>query len=64
MKKKVFLHSLTRSALIAAMYAALTLLASLFGLAFGPIQVRVSEALTILPVFSAASIPARNGSTS
>lgn len=58
MKKKVFLHSLTRSALIAAMYAALTLLASLFGLAFGPIQVRVSEALTILPVFSAASIPA------
>lgn len=52
------LRRLTRSALIAAMYAALTLLASFFGLAFGPVQVRVSEALTILPVFSASTVPA------
>lgn len=55
---KQLIRHITRGALIAAMYAALTLLASFFGLAFGPIQVRVSEALTILPAFSASTIPA------
>ena len=39
---------------IAALYTALTLVNPL---AFGPIQCRVSEALTILPVFSPAAIP-------
>ena len=34
--------------LIAALYVALTYIANLFGLASGAIQVRVSEALTIL----------------
>ena len=43
--------------LIAALYVALTCIANLFGLASGAIQVRVSEALTILPVFTPAAIP-------
>ena len=35
----------------------LTFLSNIFGLAFGPIQFRISEALTILPVFTPAAIP-------
>jgi len=42
---------------IAALYVVLTLLANAFGLASGAIQVRLSEALTILPVFTVAAIP-------
>ncbi len=44
-------------ALIAAAYAGLTYLCNAFGLAYGPIQLRVSEILTILPVFTSAAIP-------
>lgn len=47
----------TRAAIIAALYVALTLLASVLGLASGVIQVRISEALTILPVFTQAAVP-------
>ena len=47
----------TRAAIIAALYVALTLLASVLGLASGVIQVRISEALTILPVFAPAAVP-------
>ncbi len=43
--------------MIAALYVALTYVANLFGLASGAIQVRLSEALTILPVFTASAIP-------
>ena len=42
---------------IAALYVVLTLIANAFGLASGAIQVRISEALTILPVFTAAAVP-------
>ncbi len=42
---------------IAALYVVLTLLAQAFGLASGAIQIRLSEALTILPCFTAAAIP-------
>lgn len=42
---------LTRSGIIAALYTVLTYLTSLFGLASGPVQFRLSEALCILPVF-------------
>ncbi|MCR5484467.1 MAG: QueT transporter family protein [Clostridiales bacterium] len=45
------------AAIIAAMYVALTMLAQAFGLASGAIQVRLSEALTILPYFTPAAIP-------
>ena len=43
--------------IIAALYIVLTYIANAFGLASGAIQVRISEALTILPVFTAAAIP-------
>ena len=43
--------------LIAALYVGLTYLSASVGLASGVIQVRISEALTILPVLTAAAIP-------
>ena len=43
--------------MIAALYVALTWIANLAGLASGAIQVRLSEALTILPVFTASAVP-------
>ena len=43
--------------LIAALYVVLTYVAASVGLASGVIQVRISEALTILPVFTAAAVP-------
>ena len=42
---------LTRGAMIAAMYVALTYLSTLAGLSSGVIQFRISEALCILPIF-------------
>ncbi|MDO5293745.1 MAG: QueT transporter family protein [bacterium] len=48
---------LTQAAMIAALYVVLTLFISSFGLANGAIQVRISEALTILPFFTPAAIP-------
>lgn len=48
---------LTQSAAIAALYVLLTFLSSAVGLSNGPIQLRLSEALTILPVFMPAAIP-------
>lgn len=53
-KKTLFL---TKSAAIASLYVILTLLANAMGLANYSIQVRFSEALTILPVFLPAAIP-------
>lgn len=46
-----------QAAMIAAIYVVLTLFVSAFSLASGAIQVRVSEALTILPYFTSAAIP-------
>ncbi len=46
-----------RTAAIAALYFVLTMLANTLNLAYGPIQFRFSEALTILPVFSPEAIP-------
>lgn len=40
---------LVLSAAVAALYAALSFLSSVFGLTYGPIQLRLSEALCILP---------------
>jgi uncharacterized membrane protein len=56
-KQKRSVLFLAQGALIAAMYVALTMLSSAFGLASGVIQVRISEALTILPYFTPAAIP-------
>ena len=48
---------LTQGAMIAALYVVLTMIANAFGLASMAIQVRFSEALTILPYFTPAAIP-------
>ena len=44
-------------AAIAAVYVVLTVLAASVNLASGAIQVRFSEALTVLPVFTPAAVP-------
>lgn len=46
---------LTQAAMIAAVYVVLT--AMFAPIAFGQIQIRIAEALTILPVFTPAAIP-------
>lgn len=48
---------ITQAAMIAAIYVVLTVFISAFNLASGAIQVRLSEALTILPAFTPAAIP-------
>lgn len=48
---------LAHAAVIAALYVVLTQLAASLGLASAAVQVRFSEALTILPVFTPAAIP-------
>lgn len=55
MKKKTL--RIAYAAIIAALYVALTLVSELFGMASGMIQFRLSEALTVLPFFTAAAIP-------
>lgn len=55
MNKKVLF--ITQAALIAALYVVLTYFIAAFNLASGAIQLRISEALTILPVFTPAAIP-------
>lgn len=46
---------ITRAAIIAAVYAALTIL--LAPLSFGAVQCRISEALTVLPMLTPAAVP-------
>ena len=55
--KKDQTKKLCQGACIAAMYVALTWLSALFGLDKGAIQVRISEALCILPIFLPAAVP-------
>ena len=42
---------------VAALYVVLTMISTAFGLSSGAIQVRISEALCILPAFTPAAIP-------
>lgn len=53
-KKVTFI---VQAAVIAAIYVVLTMVANALGLASHTIQVRFSEALCILPVFTVAAIP-------
>ena len=46
-----------RAGIIAAVYVVLTVFISAFNLASGSIQIRISEALCILPIFTPAAIP-------
>ena len=48
---------IAQGAMIAALYVVLTLVTNAFGLANATIQVRISEALTVLPFFTPAAIP-------
>ena len=48
---------LTNAAIIAAVYIVLTLITNALGLANGAIQVRISEAMCVLPMFTPAAIP-------
>ncbi|MGN0133052.1 MAG: QueT transporter family protein [Lachnospiraceae bacterium] len=50
-------YFITQAAVIAAIYVVLTLAINAFNLASGAIQVRISEALTILPFFTPAAVP-------
>lgn len=49
--------SITQAAAIAAVYVVLTYVSAALGISSGAIQVRLSEALTILPYFTPAAIP-------
>jgi uncharacterized membrane protein len=57
LKNRKKIQGIAMAALIAAAYVVLTFVASAFGLASGAIQVRLSEALTILPIFTPYAIP-------
>lgn len=52
---KIGTKRLAQGAVIAALYVALTLIFA--PISFGAVQLRVSEALTILPLFTPAAIP-------
>lgn len=55
MNKKILF--ITQAAMIAAVYIVLTYFISAFNLASGSIQIRISEALTVLPYFTPAAVP-------
>ena len=56
MKKRGALY-LTQAALVGAMYFVLTWLSNFFGMASGAIQLRLSEALCVLPYFMPSATP-------
>lgn len=58
-KKHLSAARITSIAVIAALYAAMTLICLLFlgGLAWGPVQFRISEAICVLALFTPDAIP-------
>ncbi len=52
---KIDLRFILRAAVVAALYAAVTLL--LAPISYGPLQFRVAEALTLLPTLTPAAVP-------
>ena len=56
-KMSMKVRFLSHAAMIGALYVALTFVSAAFGLSSGAVQVRLSEALTVLPVFTPAAIP-------
>lgn len=56
--RRFSVRDLTLAAMIAALYAVMCYFGNIFGLTFGPIQLRFAEALTVLPfLFPAAATP-------
>lgn len=53
--QRLSVRFITQSAAIAAIYVVLTVVFAPFS--FGAVQVRISEALSILPMFTAAAVP-------
>lgn len=52
---KIDIRFILRAAVVAALYAAVTLL--LAPISYGPLQFRVAEALTLLPMLTPAAVP-------
>ncbi len=50
-------RKLTLAAAVAALYAVLSYFSNIFGIAYGPIQCRFSEALCVLPFFFPSAVP-------
>lgn len=48
---------ITMGAVVGALYVIFTLISNAFGLSNGPIQVRISEALCIMPIYSFEAVP-------
>lgn len=57
MKTSKQIRMIALAAVIAALYAALTYAAAALNLAYGAVQFRFSEALTVLPALTPAAIP-------
>lgn len=57
MKIKGNIRGMVYASAIAAIYVVLTLVSAAVGLSGGVIQLRLSEALTVLPVFTGAAVP-------
>ena len=56
-KSRFTVQQLALAGVIAALYAVMSYFASIFGVAYGPIQCRFSEALYVLPFFLPAATP-------
>lgn len=54
--KKTKVTQITTAAVIAALYTTLTYISSVMGLSSGAVQIRFSEALCVLPIFTPYSI--------
>ena len=55
--RKFSVKNLTLAAMVAALYAVMSYFAHIFGLAYGPVQFRFAEALTVLPFLFPAAAP-------
>jgi uncharacterized membrane protein len=55
--RKFTTRDLTLAAVVAALYAVLGYFGDIFGLTFGPVQIRFAEALTVLPFLFPATAP-------
>jgi len=54
---KTNIRYLATAGIIAALYAVMSYFSSVFGIAYGPIQCRFSEALCVLPFLTSAAVP-------
>ena len=55
--RKFSVRDLTFAAMVAALYTVMGYFANIFGMAFGPVQCRFAEALTVLPFLFPAAAP-------